>query len=187
MPAGIPTNFPKANVVVHPAYHNDSPQQWEARNPRYVQLTSTFFALFDDAWLHPGIDARDVIKSRVHHRDTWHGTDRSDWLYQLSLSNNPFAIGKSTCAAYYILDSRLKQAAELFTLNSKKGHKKMIARLGNDYFDLLDHRERWSFDGTTYTIEHSLFTEDQLMVLKVLKKKCMPQLGEERSRQDVKE
>ena len=187
MPAGIPTNFPKANVVVHPPLHGDTEAQWESRNPRYIRLVNDFFALFDDAWSYPHLDARKVIKIRTHHRDTWHGTDRSDWLYQFSLSNSPFTIGKSTCAAYVIYDRNLNPAAELFTLNSKKHVKIMIARMGDEYINLMDHRAHWSFDGKQHRKNASLLTDRQRWVLNVLKKKCMPQLGEEYTRQYIKE
>lgn len=173
---GIPTNFPKPTVLVHPPMRHDTRDMWVARNADFVRIADAFFAILADA------KSAKEVKYRAHHRDTWHGTDLSDWLYSTAPYGRHRKIGQSTCSAYEVHNSNLDVAAELFTLNSKR-LQEIIVKLNGESIDLTEHSARWHFNGRHYEKVGSLLNNQQRWHLSLLTKKCMPKVGEENSRQ----
>lgn len=172
---GIPTNFPKPTILVHPPMHFDTRAMWAGRNADYIRVATAFFDILSDA------TSDKEVKSRPHHRDTWRGDDMIDWLQYTSPYVNSMKIGKSMCSAYEIEDSHFDVAAELFMLKSKR-IKKAVIRMNDESIDLAEHSSMWHYNGRYYDNYGSLLNAQQLALLSLLTQKCTPVKGKKTSR-----
>lgn len=77
---GIPANFPKPTILVHPPMHFDTGAMWIARNADWLRVANAFFSILADA------KSAKEVRYRVQHRDTWHGESNlyTGFCYQTS-------------------------------------------------------------------------------------------------------
>lgn len=170
---GIPANFPKPTILVHPPMHFDTGAMWIARNADWLRVANAFFSILADA------KSAKEVRYRVQHRDTWHGESN---LYTGFLLPNEYKIGRSTCSVYEVHNCDLDIAAELFTMNSKR-KKMLVAKVGGESIDLAEHSQMWHYNGHCCDKIGSLLDYQQRWHLSLLTKKCLPVVGEEKSRQ----